>query len=93
MCFFCVFSGLLGSHLMALQVNRTGRSMLWYNNELLELALDLGRRLLPAFNTSTGIPFPRVSLEFFLFVHYYQLPLRKLKVVQVTCMRWRWISL
>lgn len=33
-----------------------------YNNELLHLAHDLAVRLLPAFeNTSTGIPYPRVS--------------------------------
>lgn len=33
-----------------------------YDNELLHLAHDLAVRLLPAFeNTSTGIPYPRVS--------------------------------
>lgn len=35
----------------------------WYSNELLALAEDLGKRLLPAFNTSTGIPYPRVNLR------------------------------
>lgn len=34
-----------------------------YDNELLHLAHDLAVRLLPAFeNTSTGIPYPRVSV-------------------------------
>lgn len=33
-----------------------------YDNELLHLAHDLAVRLLPAFeNTTTGIPYPRVS--------------------------------
>ena len=35
--------------------------MLWYNNELVDMAKEIGYRLLPAFNTSTGIPYPRVS--------------------------------
>ena len=32
----------------------------WYKGEMLMLAEDLANRLLPAFNTSTGIPHPRV---------------------------------
>ena len=34
-----------------------------YNGQLLRLAQDLGRRLLPAFHTSTGLPYPRVNLR------------------------------
>jgi hypothetical protein len=34
-----------------------------YNGQLLRLAENLGRRLLPAFSTSTGIPYPRVNLR------------------------------
>jgi hypothetical protein len=34
-----------------------------YNNELLDLAHDLGTRLLPAFE-ETNIPYPRVRLFF-----------------------------
>lgn len=33
----------------------------WYRGELLGLALDLGRRLLPAFDTPTNLPYARVS--------------------------------
>lgn len=33
----------------------------WYHDELLSKALDLGHRLLPAFNTTTGIPYPKVG--------------------------------
>ena len=32
-----------------------------YNNELLELAHDLGVRLLTAFDNNSGIPYPRVK--------------------------------
>lgn len=34
-----------------------------YDGQLLRLAHDLGRRLLPAFYTSTGLPYPRVNLR------------------------------
>lgn len=34
-----------------------------YDGQLLRLAHDLGRRLLPAFQTPTGIPYPRVNLR------------------------------
>lgn len=34
-----------------------------YDGQLLRLALDLGQRLLPAFYTKTGMPYPRVNLR------------------------------
>ena len=34
-----------------------------YDGQLLRLAHDMGRRLLPAFSTPTGIPYPRVNLR------------------------------
>lgn len=34
-----------------------------YDGQLLRLALDLGERLLPAFYTATGMPYPRVNLR------------------------------
>ncbi|EFR02899.1 endoplasmic reticulum mannosyl-oligosaccharide 1,2-alpha-mannosidase [Nannizzia gypsea CBS 118893] len=34
-----------------------------YDGQLLRLAMDLGTRLLPAFYTPTGIPYPRVNLR------------------------------
>ena len=55
------YRGLLGGHVMAEEVKRQRKGMQWYKGELLELAVDLGDRLLPAFNTTTGIPFPKVS--------------------------------
>lgn len=35
----------------------------WYRGELLEMAKELGFRLLPAFNTTTGIPHARINLR------------------------------
>ena len=34
-----------------------------YDGQLLRLAHDLGKRLLPAFSSATGIPYPRVNLR------------------------------
>ncbi|KAH6590208.1 hypothetical protein BASA50_009470 [Batrachochytrium salamandrivorans] len=57
-----VLGGLLSAHLLA--TDRTlGYRISWYNNELLDLAIDLGNRLMPAFKTPTGIPYPRVNLR------------------------------
>lgn len=49
--------GLLSGHIFASE----GKFKLdWYRGELLELAKDLGERLLPAFDTPTGLPWARV---------------------------------
>ncbi|CAB1331401.1 unnamed protein product [Coregonus sp. 'balchen'] len=40
-----------------------GHHMQWYQDELLHMAKDVGLRLLPAFNTSSGLPYPRVNLR------------------------------
>lgn len=55
--------GLLSAHILAEYVQKQADVMLWYRGELLEMAKDLGYRLLPAFNTSTGIPHARVNLK------------------------------
>jgi ER degradation enhancer, mannosidase alpha-like 1 len=55
-----VLGGLLSAHTFANQTE--GRFHLpWYDGELLDLAYDLGKRLLPAFSTPTGLPYARVS--------------------------------
>ncbi|KAJ8390362.1 hypothetical protein AAFF_G00107560 [Aldrovandia affinis] len=59
-----VLGGLLGGHSMAVLLREKGRHMLWYQDELLHMAKDLGLRLLPAFNTSSGLPYPRVNLRY-----------------------------
>jgi len=52
--------GLLSAHLLA--VDPVFNAVPGYQGELLALALDLARRLLPAFDTPTGIPFGAVNL-------------------------------
>jgi len=54
-----VLGGLLSSHIMA---KRFG-SKIKYKDELLVLAEDLGQRLLPAFDTPTGMPYGSVNLK------------------------------
>ncbi|XP_060736925.1 ER degradation-enhancing alpha-mannosidase-like protein 3 isoform X2 [Tachysurus vachellii] len=58
-----VLGGLLGGHSMAVMLKDRGQRMQWYQDELLHMAKDLGLRLLPAFNTSSGLPYPRVNLR------------------------------
>lgn len=53
----------LAGHQLASSTSPHGFSLKWYKGELLTLARDLGRRLLPAFNTSTGIPYARIHLQ------------------------------
>ena len=54
-------SGLLGAHFAAVALKEKGHRQLdWYDGELLTMSEELGRRLLPAFNTSTGLPYPKV---------------------------------
>jgi hypothetical protein len=56
--------GLLSAHLFATNALPGVKSRKRYNDELLHLAEDLGRRLLPALTESpTGIPYPRINLR------------------------------
>ncbi|XP_035246827.1 ER degradation-enhancing alpha-mannosidase-like protein 3 isoform X2 [Anguilla anguilla] len=59
-----VLGGLLGAHVMADLLRGRGERMQWYRDELLHMAKDLGHRLLPAFNTTSGLPYPRVNLRY-----------------------------
>ncbi|OMO95592.1 Glycoside hydrolase, family 47 [Corchorus olitorius] len=58
-----VLGGLLSAHLIASDY-ATGMRIPSYDNQLLYLAEDLARRLLPAFDTPTGIPFGSVNLKY-----------------------------
>lgn len=58
---FCDPRGLLGGHSLAIMLKEKGEHMQWYNDELLQMAKQLGYKLLPAFNTTSGLPYPRVS--------------------------------
>lgn len=55
---------------MADLLRQRGERMQWYRDELLHMAKELGHRLLPAFNTTSGLPYPKVFLIF--IVEYYR---------------------
>ncbi|TDL29347.1 alpha-mannosidase [Rickenella mellea] len=57
-----VLGGLLSAHLFASDASHPF-GLPWYRGELLNLAHDLGKRLLPAFSTPTGLPFARLNLR------------------------------
>eukprot|EP00833_Pecoramyces_ruminatium_P002189 jgi/Orpsp1_1/1176221/evm.model.c7180000056843.1 len=58
-----ILGGLLAGHLFAIS-DDYGVKLEDYNNELLDLAYDLGKRLLPAFSKSfTEIPLTKVNLK------------------------------
>lgn len=57
-----VVGGLLSGHLMAKVLQNAFETRLpWYTDQLLIMAQDIAYRLLPAFNTTSGMPFPRVK--------------------------------
>ena len=56
-----VLGGLLSGHIFASQPGQPF-NLPWYRKELLDMAYDLGKRLLPAFNTPTGLPYARVNI-------------------------------
>ncbi|XP_023335084.1 ER degradation-enhancing alpha-mannosidase-like protein 3 [Eurytemora carolleeae] len=58
-----IVGGLVSGHVLAEYVRDKSDKMSWYSGELLNMALDIGTRLLPAFNTTTGLPYPRVNLK------------------------------
>lgn len=55
-----VLGGIISAHILADYLQQRAGIMPWYQAELLTMAKDLGYRLLPAFNTTTGIPYSRV---------------------------------
>ncbi|KAL3671143.1 hypothetical protein V7S43_004324 [Phytophthora oleae] len=58
-----VIGGLVSAHMLASPEHFGMMDEGEYNGELLALALDLGRRLLPAFETPTGMPVHRINLR------------------------------
>lgn len=62
-CNIRVLGGLVSTHLLATD-SRDMFSQGPYKNELLILAEDLGRRLLPAFDTPTGLPYAWINLKY-----------------------------
>ncbi|KAF7265320.1 hypothetical protein GWI33_021304 [Rhynchophorus ferrugineus] len=59
-----IVGGLLSAHILADLLQQRDDIMPWYKGELLDMAKDVGYRLLPAFNTTTGIPYSRVNLRY-----------------------------
>ncbi|KAI8920156.1 glycoside hydrolase family 47 protein [Powellomyces hirtus] len=57
-----VLGALLSAHILATDED-LGFQIPWYRGELLNLARQLGDKLMPAFDTPTGIPWPRVNLK------------------------------
>lgn len=58
-----MLGGLLSAHVLASTLKHEVPCLHWYNGELLAMAEDLGKRLLPSFNTSTGIPHGKINLR------------------------------
>lgn len=58
-CNIRVLGGLVSAHILATDLLHGT-----YGNELLDLAEDLGRRFLPAFDTPTGLPYAWVNLKY-----------------------------
>jgi ER degradation enhancer, mannosidase alpha-like 1 len=58
-----VLGALLSAHLAATEPGFLDVAIPNYDGCLLRLAEDLGRRLLPAFDTPTGLPWPRINLR------------------------------
>ncbi len=71
-----VTSGLLSARVLLPNVLGNGSDVAHMSQALLHLAADLASRLLPAFNTVTGIPYGEINLRITLFVRYskYALP-------------------
>ena len=82
-----MFRGLLGGHSMAVMLKEGGQNMQWYQDELLHMAKDLGLRLLPAFNTSSGLPYPRVR-PLHTIQNLTQIKLRNKPTRTVVCLMW-----
>lgn len=56
-----VLGGLLSGHIFASEPEQPFY-LPWYRGQLLNMAHDLGKRLLPAFATPTGLPYARVTV-------------------------------
>ena len=58
-----MLGGLLSIHLLILdKIEHLGTFGKSYKNQVLDIAIELGDRMLPAFDTPTGIPCARVTL-------------------------------
>jgi ER degradation enhancer, mannosidase alpha-like 1 len=58
-----ILGGLLSAHFLAIDPFIAPKLSFKYNGQLVDIAHDLGKRLLPAFNTQSGIPYAWVNLR------------------------------
>ena len=59
-----VLGGLLSGHVLAVRLKERGHEeVFWYQGELLQMGTEVAQRLMPAFDSETGIPYPRVNLR------------------------------
>ena len=59
-----VLGGLLSGHVLAEHLKAKGHwEVAWYRGQLLDMSTELAQRLMPAFHSETGIPYPRVNLR------------------------------
>lgn len=63
-----VVGGLLSAHILAKTVqelpnNKNSKYLYWYEDELLKMALNVGNRLLPAFDSQSSLPHRRINLK------------------------------
>ncbi|EFP05057.1 hypothetical protein CRE_03272 [Caenorhabditis remanei] len=59
-----VLGGLISAHVLAELIKEKHPERLQtYDNQLLKMATEVGNRLLPAFNTTSGLPYSRINLK------------------------------
>ncbi|KAI6652130.1 ER degradation-enhancing alpha-mannosidase-like protein 3 [Oopsacas minuta] len=59
-----VLGGLLSGHVLAEHLKARGHGeVAWYRGELLEMSTEVAHRLIPAFYSETGIPYPLINLK------------------------------
>lgn len=80
-----IVGGLISAHILAKIVQQINSSKIydsnvlkWYKSELLDMALDIGHRLLPSFNTPTGLPYRRINLR-------HGIDSKDVKLIKETC--------
>ncbi|XP_071903834.1 alpha-mannosidase I MNS5-like isoform X3 [Coffea arabica] len=63
-CNIRVLGGLVSAHILATDSTKNRLVQGTYKNQLLDLAENLGRRFLPAFDTPTGLPYAWINLKY-----------------------------
>uniref|UniRef100_A0A8R1HSJ9 alpha-1,2-Mannosidase n=1 Tax=Caenorhabditis japonica TaxID=281687 RepID=A0A8R1HSJ9_CAEJA len=65
-----VLGGLISAHVLAeLVKTKHPERLQYYDKQLLNMAVEVGNRLLPAFNTTSGLPYSRINLKHGMLEH------------------------